>query len=453
VPNRFDNWFVPADTRYAKSGDVSVAYQVTGEGEIDLVWAPGTVSHLELDWELPAKAQVIEDLGRFARVIRFDKRGTGLSDRPTDAATLEERTDDIRAVMDAAGSERAALFGLSEGGSMAAVFAATYPQRTRCLILWGVQARWLQAEDYPWGMTPGAFEAMIEMISEEWPSLEYLLGPGAGVGRDADPALVDWMMRYARSSASPAAIVALERVNAVIDIRDVVPAIRVPTLVMNRAGDPVAHVEAARDLAARIDGASFIEFPGDTHSLSAGPESERILQTIEEFVTGNPAPVRTTRMLGTIVFVDVVASTERAAALGDSGWSELLGRYYNRAERELSRHAGEEVDRAGDGLVALFDGPTRAIRCAQALVEAARELGLELRAGLHTGEIERAAGAVRGIAIHLAARVAAKADAGEVLVTSTVRDLVAGSGLELEDRGVYGLKGFEEPRQLFGVAG
>ena len=442
---------VSAETRYARSGDVSIAYQVTGEGPVDMVWAPGTASHLDLDWELPAKARVIEEFGRFTRLIRFDKRGTGLSDRPTDAATLEERADDIRAVMDGAGSERAVLFGLSEGGSMAVFFAASHPRRTVSLILWGVQARWVRTDEYPWGLTPAESERMIELVSREWPSLEYLLGPGAGLGPSPDPALVDWMIRYARSSASPAAIVALERMNAEIDIRDILSTIRVPTLVINRTGDPVANVEAARDLADRIAGARFVEFPGDTHALAGGPEWERILATIEESVTGSPSAVRTTRRLATIAFADLVASTPRAAELGDAAWKDLLTRYYARAERELTRYEGEEVDRAGDGLVALFDGPTRAIRCARALQQAARELGFELRVGIHTGEVEMSDRAVRGIAVHLTARVAALAGPDEVLVTSTVRDLVAGSGVELDDRGLNTLKGFDEPRQLFSL--
>lgn len=442
---------VSAETRYAESGDVNIAYQVTGEGSVDLVWAPGTISHLDLDWELSAKARVIEEFGRFTRLIRFDKRGTGLSDRPTDAATLEERTDDIRAVMDAADSERAAIFGLSEGGSMAAMFAATYPERTHSLILWGVLARWVRTDDYPWGQTPEEWDEMIRQVREEWPSREYLLGAGSGLGRDVDPVVLEWTLRYARSAGSPAAIAALEQMNAEIDIRDILPTIRVPTLVMNRTGDPIASAEAARDLARRIEGARFVEFPGETHALSGGPEWERILETMEEFVTGSRPPVRTNRMLATIVFVDLVGSTARAAALGDAAWAELLGRYYERAESELARFAGEEVDRAGDGLLALFDGPTRAIRCARALQQVARELGFGVRAGIHTGEVEKADGSVRGIAVHLAARVAALASADEVLVTSTVRDLVAGSGLELDDRGLHTLKGLDEPRRLFGL--
>jgi class 3 adenylate cyclase len=438
------------ETLYARSGDVNVAYQVTGRGDVDLVWAPGTISHLDLDWEWPSKARVIEGLGAFCRLIRFDKRGTGLSDRPTTAATLEERTDDIRAVMDAAESERAALFGLSEGGSMACFFAATYPERVSGLVLWGVQARWVATDDYPWGLSSVEDASMIDELKRNWPSLDYLLGPGAGLGGDADPALIDWVLRYARAAASPAAIVALEEMNARIDISGILPSIRVPTLVMNRTGDPVAHIDAARDLAARIAGARFVEWPGETHSLAAGDE-ERILAEIEEFVTGRRSRAASERVLATILFADVAGSTERAARLGDGAWRDLLERYYRAAERELATYGGTEIDRAGDGLFALFDGPTRAIRCALALRAAGVGLGLPLRCGVHTGEVERDHGSARGIAVHVAARVAAAAGPSEVLVSVTVCDLSAGSGISFEDRGEHALKGFERPYRLFSV--
>ena len=304
--------------RYALSGDVQIAYQVTGNGPVDLVWAPGTASHLLLDWDWPPRVRLMETLGSFSRLIRFDKRGTGLSDRPTDAATLEERTDDIRAVMDAVGSEQAAILGLSEGGSMACLFAATYPERTRALIIWGAQARWTQTPDYPWGMTDAEDQEMIEMISREWPSREYVMGPGAGLGADADPLFIEWFLRYQQAGASPAAIVAIERLNAQIDIRDILPTIQVPTLVMNRTGDPVAHVDAARDIAARIPGARFIEFPGDSHMM-LGPGQDQILAEIEQLVTGSVSPPQTTRALATLVFLDIVGSTAtRGVARGPS---------------------------------------------------------------------------------------------------------------------------------------
>ena len=441
---------IPPPTKYAQSGDVHVAYQVTGAGEIDMVLAPGTVSHLGLDWERPDRVSMIERLSSFCRLIRFDKRGTGLSDRPLTVATLEERTDDIRAVMDSAGSERAVLFGISEGASMACVFAATYPHRTRSLIIWGAQARWFQTDDYPWGMTAEESERLIADCRENWPSLWYLTGPGAGIPRD-DRELLDFFVRYGQAAASPAAAAALEEMNQQIDVRDILPTIRVPTLVMNRTGDPVAHVDAARQLANAIPGARFVDFPGDMHWI-LGPQAEKIFELIEEFVTGSPAPIRTSRMLSTIVFVDITGSTARLAELGDAAWTELLGSFYAEVERELARHRGEEIDRAGDGFLAIFDGPTRAIRCATAIQCKSRELGLQVRAGIHTGEVERADRAVRGIAVHLAARVAALADTEQVFVSSTVKDLAAGSGLKFEDAGTHQLKGVSEPKQLFRLA-
>jgi pimeloyl-ACP methyl ester carboxylesterase len=253
------------ETKYAPSGDIFIAYQVTGDGPVDLLWAPGTVSHLDLDWDSPAKSQFIERMSSFCRLIRFDKRGTGLSDRPTKMATLEQRTDDIRAVMDAVGSPQATVMGMSEGASMACLFAATYPERTRSLIVWGGQARWVKTDDYPWGLTPEEYALLIEKVQEEWPSKDYILGPGAGFGKDVDPAELDSVMRYCRAAGSPSAVAAYERMNMEIDIRPIVQTIRVPTLVMNRRNDPVAHLEAARDLAGRIPGARLVEFPGATH--------------------------------------------------------------------------------------------------------------------------------------------------------------------------------------------
>jgi class 3 adenylate cyclase len=437
-------------TEYATSGDVHVAYQVTGEGEMDMVLAPGTVSHLGLDWERPDRVGLIERLGSFCRLIRFDKRGTGLSDRPLTVATLEQRTDDIRAVMDAAGSERAVLFGISEGASMACVFGATYPQKTRSLIVWGAQARWFQTDGYPWGMTQEESDRLIADCRENWPSLWYLTGPGAGIPRD-DQELLDFWVRYGQAAASPAAAAALEEMNQQIDIRDILPTIGVPTLVMNRRGDPVAHVDAARQLADSIPGARFVDFPGDNHSIR-GEDEERILAMIEEFATGGPTPIRTNRMLSTILSIDIVGSTAMLAELGDADWNELLSRFYAGVERVLAQYAGEEIDRAGDGCLAIFDGPTRSVHCATSIQEVGRELGLEVRSGVHTGEVERANGAVRGIAVHVAARVAGVAESGQVVVSSTVRDLTAGSGLEFEDAGTHELKGVPEPRRLFRLA-
>jgi class 3 adenylate cyclase len=440
----------PPPTNYAQSGDVHVAYQVTGAGEVDMVLAPGTVSHLGLDWERPDRVGMIERLSSFCRLIRFDKRGTGLSDRPLTVATLEQRTDDIRAVMEAAGSERAVQFGISEGASMACVFSAAYPEKTRSLIVWGAQARWFQTEGYPWGMTQEESDRLVADCRENWPSLWYLTGPGAGIPRE-DQELLDFWIRYGQAAASPAAAAALEEMNQQIDIRDILPTIGVPTLVMNRRGDPVAHVDAAHQLADSIPGARFVEFPGENHTI-LGEDEERILELIEEFATGGPTPIRTNRMLATILSIDIVGSTAVLAEVGDAGWNELLTRFYAEVERALARYAGEEIDRAGDGCLAIFDGPTRAVHCASAIQEAGRELGLEVRAGVHTGEVERANGAIRGIAVHVAARVAGVAESAQVFVSSTVRDLTAGSGLAFEDAGTHELKGVPEPRRLFRLA-
>ncbi len=438
------------DTKYARSGDIHVAYQVTGSSPVDVVWAPGTVSHLDLDWEWPARARFVEQMSSFCRLIRFDKRGTGLSDRPPGVATLEQRTDDIRAVMDAADSERAVIFGGSEGGSMACVFAATYPERTRGLIIWGAQARWVQTEDYPWGLTPAENERLIAMVRNEWPSVEYIVGPGAGAGRDIDPAHLDWMLRYCQAAASPSAVAALEEMNSQIDVRPILATIRVPTLVMNRTGDPVAHVEAARDIAARIPGARFVEFSGNTHSMMT-IEPERVLATMQEFITGAAPVLATDRFLATILFVDLVASTERATALGDAAWRDFLAGFHDLIRRDLAVFAGVEVDQAGDGVLARFDGPTRAIRCAATIREGVRRWEMEIRAGIHTGEVERLGEKIWGIAVHIGARVAALAQPGEILVSSTVKDLVAGAGIAFVDRGLHTLKGVPGEWRVFAV--
>jgi class 3 adenylate cyclase len=437
------------ETKYAKSGDIHIAYQVTGTGSVDLVWAPGTTSHLDLEWDWPPRARFIEQLGSFSRLIRFDKRGTGLSDRPANMGTLEDRTDDIRAVMDSVGSERAAIFGVSEGVNMACVFAATYPNRTHSLILYGGQARWVKAENFPLGPTLEEYRQWIERVRDNWPFIEYITGAGAGLGRDVDPAFLNWYLHYARAAASPAAIAALEQMNAQIDTRDILPTIQVPTLVMNRTADPVAHIEAAHYLAARIPGARFVEFPGQAH-VWTGIE-DLMLAEMEEFLTGvRPAP-ESDRVLATVLFTDIIGSTERAAALGDHRWRDLRDNHHAIVRRELVRHRGHEVETAGDSFLATFDGPARAIRCAIAVSDAVRQLGIEIRAGLHTGEVELMGDKVGGLAVHIGARVAARAGPSEVLVSSTVKDLVAGSGVQFIHRGTHVLKGVPGEWRLFAV--
>lgn len=443
---------MPPPVQYAKSGDLFIAYQVTGDGPVDVVWAPGTTSHLELQWENSYAARFIERVSEFCRLIRFDKRGTGMSDPTPAAATLEERIDDIRAVMDAVGSTEAHLFGVSEGGSMGMLFAATYPERTRSLVLWGALPRYTSAPGYPFGPT---FEDELKRIEELESSgprpfeltdyQKQLLGKC-----HEDPAFLSYWVRSREANAPPAMRVALMRWGIEIDVRDILPSIKVPTLVMNRVGDPDAVIGGARYTASKIPGARLIEFPGIGHLF--WDIWDDVAAELERWVTGTRVASPSDRVLATILFVDIVGSTERVAAVGDAVWRNLLERYYALARRELVAYAGIEVDTAGDGLLARFDGPARAIRCARAIQRATRELGLELRAGVHTGEVELVGTAIRGIAVHTASRIASLAGAGEVYTSSTVRDLVAGSGLDFQDRGVHTLKGIPEPRQVLTVA-
>ncbi len=440
-------------TRYAKSGAVSIAYQVSGEGaSIDLVAAPGTVSDLDKDLESPDEIWWVERFHAFCRLIRFDKRGTGLSDRVTHVASLEERTDDIRAVMDAAGSERAVILGLSEGGSMACMFAATFPDRTHALIVWGGQARFVQEPDMPWGIPRDEYVHAIDELATNGVNERYVRGWGWGLGDDASPGTVDEVIRYIRAGASPASIAALERMNMEIDIREILPSIRVPTLIVNATGDPVSPIEGARYLADRIPGARLFEYPDTTHFPATTEGAAPLLDEIEEFVTGTrPAPV-TNRVLATVVFTDIVGSTSKAAELGDERWKELLTSHDTLARAELKRFQGREIDTAGDGFFATFDGPARAVRCAQAIASTVQPLGIQIRAGCHTGEVELAGDNVRGLAVHIGARVSALASPGEVLVSSTVKDLTVGSGLNFEDAGERELKGVPDRWHLYRVA-
>ena len=435
-------------TSYARSDDVRIAYQVTGDGPFDVVWAPGTMSHLDLDWEIPRRALFFERFSQFCRLIRFDKRGTGLSDRPVKMATLEERIDDIRAVMDDVGIERANVFGVSEGGSMACLFAATYPQRVNSLLIWGAQARWIACEDHPWAQTPEEHNEMLAMVQDDWPSLEYIVGPGAGMGRDAPAEAVEAVARYMRAAASPSAVYAYEVMNGQIDTRPILPSIQAPTLVMNRTGDPCARVEAARDMASRIPGAKFLEYPGNSHTIMLD-DMETVLSDIQEFITGERPIDSSDRILATVLFLDIASSTERAAELGDTPWRNLLNTYYAIVRKELSRFRGKETNTTGDGFLATFDGPARAVRCALAVALAVRQLGIEIRAGVHTGECELMGDNVGGIAVHTGARIVAKAQPGGVLVSGTVKDLVSGSGINFQDEGVHQLKGIPGEWRLF----
>lgn len=438
------------ETRYARSGDVNIAYQIVGDGPLDLVFVSGWVSNLDLMWAEPSYARFLRRLASFSRLILFDKRGTGLSDRVPDAdlPTLEARMDDVRAVLDAAGAERAALLGHSEGGPMCLLFAATYPERTIALALIGTYARRLSAEDYPFGAAPEAYEAFLREIADGW---------GGPVGLEVRaPSLVDderfrtWWADYLRMSASPGAALALTRMNGEIDVRAVLEAVGVPTLVVHRTGDRSLPVEGARYLAERIRGARLVELPGEDHLPFVG-DADEILEEIEEFLTGIRPLREPDRVLATVLFTDIVGSTTRAAELGDRRWRDLLEAHHSLVRRQLERWRGREVDTAGDGFLATFDGPARAIRCAVAIRGAMAPLDLEIRAGLHCGEVELVGDDVAGIAVHTGARVAALARANEVLVSSTVRDLVAGSDIGFEERGEHELKGVPGTWRLYAV--
>ena len=441
----------PAETRYAKSGDVHIAYQVVGEGSLDLVFVPGFVSNLEAAWELPIRARFFRRLASFSRLILFDKRGTGLSDRTSEIFTLEQRMDDVRAVMDAAGSERAALFGVSEGGPMSVLFAATYPERTAALAMYGSYAKRSWALDHPFGSREEDWSALLTNIERHW---------GTPKGLDAtiwapsivhDEAAVAKFAAYLRGAASPGAAAAVLRMNREIDVRHVLPSVRVPTLIVHRTGDRWISVELARDMARRIRDAKLVELPGADHVMWLG-DQDAILDEVEQFLTGARHGPDSDRVLATVMFTDVVESTERATALGDRHWREILESYYALVRRELDRFRGREIDTAGDGFLATFDGPARAVRCACTISREVASLGIQIRAGLHTGEVELMGEKVAGVAVHIGARVATHAPAGEVLVSSTVKDLVAGSGIQFADRGVHALKGVPGEWRLFLVA-
>jgi class 3 adenylate cyclase len=431
--------------KYARSGDVHIAYRVFGDGPSDVVLMPGTLSHVELYWELPANEYMLKRLTSFARVIVFDKRGQGLSDRVAEQ-TLEERIGDVRAVLDAAGSKRATVFAWSEGGPMALMFTATYPERTSALVMFGTFAS-IKAE--PWALSQEQFDRFLAALDAHWGE-GVLVGINAPSMRDNN-AFVEWFGRLERSSSSPGAIQALFGAGYESDVRHVLPLIRVPTLILHRKGDSLVPVAVGCDLAQKIPGAKYVEIPGEDHLLQAlEPDLlDLLLDEIEEFITGVRHRPDPDRVLATMMFTDIVRSTERAAEMGDFRWRELLNLYYAAVRKELSVFHGREVNTAGDGLLATFDGPNRAIRCACSVRERLRPMGLQVRTGLHTGECELIGDDVGGIAVHIAARVAASAEPDEVLVSSTVRDLVAGSGLRFADRGVHALKGVPEEWRLF----
>jgi len=435
----------PPETRYARSGDVRIAYQIVGDGPLDLVFVPGFVSNVDLFWETPEWAQFFSRLAAFSRLILFDKRGTGLSDRDVGIATLEERMDDVRAVMDAADSDRAALFGMSEGGPMSLLFAASYPHRTQALVLYSSFARHTQFS------SDEELKKEIERIDQLWGTGRYFLARYLPRGMSEETAC-RLFARIERQSASPSAVIAIRRMLVEIDARHILPAIRVPTLVLRRVGDGASPVEAGRYLAENIPGAKYLELPGDNHNPLYEPEvADRIVGEVEEFLTGSRHEAEPDRVLATVMFTDIVDSTTRAAELGDRQWRALLDRHDEAVRQQLARFRGQEVKNLGDGFMATFDGPARAVRCATAIAQSLRPLGLAVRSGLHTGEIELQRDDIAGIAVHIAARVTAEAEAGETVVSSTVRDLVAGSGLLFQDRGIHALKGLPEAVHLYSV--
>jgi pimeloyl-ACP methyl ester carboxylesterase len=444
----------PPETRYARSGDLNIAYQVTGEGPFDLVFVPGYVTHLELHWRMPTFAPFLRELSSFCRLIRFDKRGTGMSDPAGGAPTLETRMDDVRAVMDAVGSKRAAFYGLSEGAAMIILFAATYPERTAALIVRSAFPRRMWAPDYPWGRTEEEYEREVERDLRVFGPREEARESVRALG-SFDDEEVEGFLEMLRFGASPGTLAALHRMNREIDIRHVLPAVRVPTLVLHGELDTVVPLDVARFVASRIPTARLVVLPGIGHLAFRG--GDEITDEIRRFVievreSGAWEESEPDRALATVLFTDIVGSTAKAVELGDARWRELLADHHSLIRRQLVRFRGRELDTAGDGFFASFDGPARAIRCACAITDSVSELGLELRAGLHSGECELLDGKVGGIAVHIGARVAKQAQPGEVLVSGTVKDLVAGSGLEFEERGVAELKGVPGEWRLYAVA-
>jgi len=427
-------------TRYAKSGNVHIAYQVVGDGPMDIVYAPGMLSHLDLQWEDRATARFYNRLAAIGRLILFDKRGTGLSDRDVGMPTLEERMDEIRSVMDAAGSERAALIGYSDGGVMSTLFSVTYPERTLALVL-------LCSLPHVSDLTPGWIQNFSEVVEREW-------GTGASV-RAFAPSLAtnerarDAVARFERACASPSGVLALLKITSNLDTRPLLPLVRVPALVIHRASDPVITADGARHMAENIPGARLWQQPGE-HLIGTG-DVDSLADEVEEFLTGvRPAP-EPNRVLATVLFTDLVGSTRLAAELGDRAWRERLDQHDELCRHEVERHHGRYVKATGDGLLATFDGPARAIRCARAIVDGVRALGLEARAGLHTGEVELRGDDVGGIAVHIAARVMQPARPGDVFVSQAVPLLVAGSGIAFEERGEHELKGVPGRWHLFAV--
>jgi pimeloyl-ACP methyl ester carboxylesterase len=438
------------ETKYARSGDIHIAYQVFGEGDLDIVLVPGFTTHVELVWEHEPTARFLEGMASFARVITFDRRGSGLSDPVADAPTLEQRMDDVRAVMDVAGSDRAALVGQSEGSPMSILFAATYPQRVQALVLTGGMARSTYAEDYPWGTPVQALaESGVELILPHWGDGSLIEVAAPSQANNAGSRA--FYGRLERSTASPGMLTALFQMFIDLDVREVVPSVHVPTLILHRTRDRLVNVRHGRWLAEHMPNARLIEFEGEDHSFWY-QGSEEWLGAVQEFLTGARAAPVGDRVLATVLFTDIVDSTRTAAELGDRRWREMLEQHQRDVRDALGRFNGREVKSTGDGFLATFDGPARAIHCAHAIVQSSEALGICIRAGLHTGECEVMGDDIGGIAVHIAARVSAHAGPRELLVSRTVKDLVAGSGVEFTDRGAHALKGVPDTWQLYAVA-
>jgi len=434
--------------RYAKSGDVHIAYAVEGDGPVDLVWVPPWISQVEYLWAEPTLERFGKRLTRFARVITFDRRGSGLSDPLLGAPTLEEQMDDVLAVMDAAGSERAAICGTLEGGPMAALFAATHPDRTTALVLYATFARATWAPDYEWAWTTERRDTEMAELIDHWG--EGLIASSVAPSLRAEAGFMEWAGRLERLAASPGTIRRIFDLIGRYDVRDVLPSIRVPTLVMHRTHDSFIKVEHSRYMASKIPGARYVELEGEDNMFSIG-DSDALVGEVEEFLTGTRHDREPDRMLATVLFTDICDSTARAAELGDRGWRFLLERHDALFRQALTRHRGREVKRTGDGFLATFDGPARAIRCAASVAEAMGSLGLQIRAGLHTGELEVMDGDLGGLAVHIASRVMSAAGPNEVLVSGTVKDLVVGSGIDFEDRGETELRGVPGEWRLYAV--
>lgn len=439
-------------TRYADSGGVGIAYQVLGQGPIDVVMVPGFGSHLEYAWDNPRLAHFYHRLSSFSRLTLLDKRGTGLSDRvsPNDLPGIEQRKDDLKAVMDAVGIPRASLVAASDGGPLAMLFAATYPDRVENLVLMNTYARRVSSPEHMAALSPEEYGGFATLVAEHWgePIAVELLAPGSA----SDPEFRNWWAASLRASMSPAAARAMVAMNAAIDVREALPAIHVPTLVIHRSGDQATPVSGGRYIAEHIDGAQLLELPGDDHFPWLG-DSEPVLAAIEEFVTGERSGAVPTQALASILFTDIVSSTQKVAQLGDREWTALLKTHDGIVQAEVGKHGGREVKHTGDGSLSVFEGPARAARCWLSIAARVRSIGLEIRAGLHTSEVEMVNGDVRGLGVHIAARLMDLASPGELVVSSVVRDLSVGSGLAFTDMGNRVLKGVPGDWHVYAVAG